>query len=518
MMKDIEKRLRKLEEKKGEEKKPPAQEKKAAEDEPTALFTLGGAELFLEGKAEILFIDSQNESDPLLGSTDEPDPHLEIERLRLEPRLDVGRGLLLRAQIDFKPEEAETLLKEMVLEHDAEPLDWLASDLRVGLQDRFFRPSRPLKNYPLVGNAFWRDETASLIWRISLGREEIGGTTTQEAAAVMEVAPATDGLASLAQEKRKASGAGAGETGPGEASAASQDAPKKKAKSKSKSKKTAAAEAPQEAPEPAPPPAEERGSLLDYLGRLDLYFSLSNGAELDSNEVGFDRAAFNDIVQDDRNVVDDLSLREVGVGLGYRRISRSLGEVELLGFYINDELSDESLDFLGQELTIRDLATGAPIAGYGDSLSTIVWRYGGTVEYRLPASLLWGPSESIRPKDGLRLQGQWIAARDGDLHRTGWGAHAGYRYSFPRPLLLDRYFRNVETVVAYSDLRNDLATSPLLAGSWDRRQVLLGFLVEVSGNVNLDVEYSFQFEKTGANASASSVDNNELLVEVVVRF
>jgi hypothetical protein len=512
-MAEFERRLRELEQE-VEAGRPEKPAKPDPDAEPPGLLTLGGAEFFIEGKAEVLFIDSQNESDPVLGETEEPHPHLEIERLRLEPRLDVGRGLLLRGQIDFKPDDAQTVLKEVALEHDAEIFPWLASDLRIGLQDRFFRPSRPLKNYPLVGNALWRDETSSIIWRLSFGDEQVGAPAALIAPAVAVEAPAEPLEEPTAEPPAPAEEGGKKKKKKKKA----KDAPPKSGTEPPAEPGTAATPAAE--PAAAPPPAAPLGpAILAGLGRFDLYASLGNGPQLDTNEVGFDRAAFNDLVQDDRNVTGDLALRELGVGLGYRRAS-DWGELEALGFYVNDRLSDESVDFLTQELTVRDVVTGAPVAGYGDSDSRQSQRYGATLEYWLPATAIWGADAAVKRRDGLRLQGQWLRADDGDLRRTGWSAHAGYRWSFPQPLLFGRYFRHVEPIVAYGDLRTNLVTSPLLPGTWDRRQVLLGVLIEVTGNVLIDIEYSFQLEKTGGSSvgAPDSVDNNELLVELVVTF
>src|SRR5262245_42888993 len=77
------------------------------------VLTIGKVKLRLGGKAEFLFIDTQSENDPVLGATDEPDPHFEVNRLRLEPRLDFNREISLHAQIDFKPDPGQVILKEM---------------------------------------------------------------------------------------------------------------------------------------------------------------------------------------------------------------------------------------------------------------------------------------------------------------------------------------------------------------------------------------------------------------------
>lgn len=499
---DLERRMKKLEKLQADALEPA--------ELPAGVLTLGGAKFYLQGKGEILFIDSESERDPIFGETEEPDPHLELERLRLEPEIDVGRGLLFRGQIDLKPSAGDTILKEMALHHDADLTSWLTSDLRIGLQDRFFRPSRPTKNYPLVGNAFWRDETLGIIWRLSLGNEDPGSSVAPPAAAPRE--PAASAPVPKAKTRKEKTGK-TGKSAGGKAkagTAAGQD-------SAAPPEQESAVLAEQESLVPAQ--SQGAASFLESLGRFDLYLSIGNGARLGTNEVGFDKADFNDMVQDDRSVTEDLALRELGVGLGYRRMGETFGELEVLGFYMNDRLTGGSRDFLLEELTLRDTVTGAALAGYGDSRSRLSERYGGTIEYFLPATTIWGASESFRRKDGLQLQAEWISGNDGRLRREGWSAHAAYRWSPPRRLF-DYYFRSFEPIVRYSELRTNLGTSPLLAGTWDRKQILIGCLVEVTGNVMLDIEYTIHLEKTGGSSvgAPSSIDNNELLVDLVVTF
>jgi hypothetical protein len=172
-------------------------------------------------------------------------------------------------------------------------------------------------------------------------------------------------------------------------------------------------------------------------------------------------------------------------------------------------------------LTIRDPVTGSPVAGYGDSSQRTSYRYGVGAEYFFPASTFIGAEGKPRGGDGLRLAGQWIQARDGSLKRDGWYVQGSYRYSFPRRLLFDRYFRGIEPIVRYGVLETDLSPTPLLPGTWDRRQLLVGAIIEVLREVSLKVEYAFNGERTGGRGSTpgpSSVGNDELLIEVILQF
>jgi hypothetical protein len=465
-----------------------------------------------------------------VGETDEPDPHFEVDRLRLEPRLDFNREISIHSQIDFHPEDGETVLKEMTVRHNTSPEWWFASDVRLGLDDRFIRPARRTKSYPLIGNAFWRDESVAFQWMLSFGDKD--GPPAQET----EVIEAVD------RGPPPKDTAGADETAPKEKATGEEGAPSKKAKGKSKKKKKSEPD-PSESGGGGADPDDERevgtdagpgsGSLapsasrdrspFDFTanwGEIRTYFSVGNGYTLDTNQVGFDNAPFNAIVQDNRQIEDDLSIREIGVGLGYRRSFDSLGEAELLGFYYNDRLNDLSVEFLENTLTLRDIVTGDPIAGHGDVEDRRSERFGFGGEYFLSAEHLVG--EDARANDGLRLQGQWISGDDAELRRKGWYIQGSYRWSFPVRLLFDRYFRSIEPLVRYGELDTNLSPVPTLAGTWDRQQLAVGAIIEVTGEVFFKVEYMFNHEDTGGEVPGvpgpSHVDNDELVVELLLSF
>ncbi len=445
----------------------------------------GGVKLKLGGKAEILLVDSQSERDPIVGNTANPDPRLELNRLRLSPLLLVNKEISLLSQIDFKPDAGRTLLKELVVRYKVDPNWWFRSEARLGLDDRFIRPTRGTKNYPLLGNAFWRDESIALSWMLRFGDKD--GRPEGRARGESLKNASRDGQDVVLEDSD------------GQPIEIAEDG--------------------------GIIGAQTHRSPFDFannLGELRTYFSIGNGNSLDSNEVGFDGASFNDLVQDDRNVTDDLSIREVGLGLGYARSFEWLGDLDLLGFYYNDELSDRSLDFLSNDLTIRNPVTGAPIAGYGDSGSTASYKYGVGGEYFLPSARFLPPQWKARAGDGLRVGGQYIRAHDGKLIRDGWYVQTAYRHSFKKGLLADKYLRSVEPIVRYGVLETNLEPSALLPGTWDRRQLLVGVNIDMYKNILIvRCEYAFNAERTGGGGSSvgpSSVTNNELLVEVLLQF
>ena len=412
------------------------------------LLTLGGERFRLGGKVEFLFIDTEAERIGAIGSTEEADPRFAIDVFRLEPRIDLNDEVSLRAQLDFKPRRGRVKLKEATIQHRAKPRWWLQSTLRLGLDDRFIRMRRETENYPLLGNAFWRDESLAFWWRLRFGDR--------------------DGL-------------------PEEESADGEE-------------------------------DEDRPAFdfADNPGAFTFHFSFGNGYTLDGNEVGEDDALFNPLVHDDRNVSSSLSLRELGFGLEYSRSFREYGELDVMTFYYNDELNSDSVQFLQNDLTARDF-TNTVIAGYGDSSSDTSYRYGVGGEYFVPAKLLVGDLFKTRGRDGLRIAGQWIFGRDGQLERDGWFVQASYRYSFSERLLFDRYFRSISPVVRYGELDTNIDPSPTLPGTWDRDELLIGIITEITNDMLLKFEYTFHDESPGAGGP-KNVDNNEFLAQLLVRF
>lgn len=495
-----------------------AQERPGAEKAPAraaeplfanGVLTIGGVKLELGGRAELLLIDPQGEDDPIAGRTENPDPHFELDRLRIEPVFRFSRAISVHGQVDFEPTDGGTVLKELTARYAPEPFAWwFDAEVRLGLDDRFIRPARRTKNYPLVGNAFWRRESLALAGSIALGDKDgpqaVGGGGAEGGVGSEE------STATFARTRRP---------GP------SEEAPPPPAGAASEGEGGIDLSA-------GPVVVVRRRDPFDFAwnpGEFRLFFSVGNGYELDANEVGNDRARFNDLVIDDRDLQENLSIRELGVGLEYRRNFDWLGEIGVLGFYYNDELSDDSVAFLEEELTVR--VGGVPVAGFGDVRSRDREIYGANVDYFLPAASLFGRGADVRRGDGLRLSGQWLRATDDRLEREGWYVQASYRYSFPsqtdasgkrsRGLIARRYVRSVEPIVRYGELDVNIAPDPRLPGLWDRKEFLVGLFVEISGGILLKAEYVFHREETGASASLlgpSKVRNDELLLELLLEF
>lgn len=453
------------------------------------IVTLGGAELRLGGKLEINFVDTENEEDPIFGGpTDNPDPHLLFDRLRLEPVIDVGRGLEVAGQIDLVPEDGSSLLKEGYASYRFradefwEDIWWLRSSVQIGLDDRFIHigpAARVTESYPLIGSAFWREEEIGIIWEARLGAKR--GAPEP---------PATP----TPPRRARAPAAGA------PASAVDQ-----------------------------PPAAMERVSRaamtdstsyepFDFAanpGALTFHASAGNGYTLNGESINKDGAGFNDIAVDNRETENGLALREVGLGVTYERDFNWLGELGATVYYFDDQLNEDSVEFLQQEMTERD-GLGAVISGYGDSDKDHRSRFGVRVQYHLEGYHLLNRFLNVDtwPGDGLYASFEWIDAQDGDLGRDGWYVQGSYRISAARPLVGDRYFRYLEPVVRYDNYEVRLAPSVALPLTWDRRQFVAGAVIGVSQRILLKAEYAFQRESTGDG----HVNNNELLMQVLIEF
>jgi len=228
-IKDLEKKLENV-----EKEKPAAGDKKVQEDPDFfsgGVLTLGGTKLRFGGKAEFLFIDTESENNPVVGSTESPDPHLEIDRLRLEMQFILNREISVHSEIDFHPEDGDVVLKRLTARHSVDPTWWFHSRTRIGLDDRFIRPVRRTKNYPLIGTAFWRDQSIVLRWSPRFGDKDGEPIQVIEEVALQEEPPPEETFMDLAPVEEAP--AEASSDAPPEADTAG----KKKAKDKGKGKK-----------------------------------------------------------------------------------------------------------------------------------------------------------------------------------------------------------------------------------------------------------------------------------------
>ena len=445
------------------------------------LITVGGVELRIGGNIRLQFLDTQNESDPLVEDTDNADPHLRFDRVRIVPHLRFNRHLSARGQFDFRSNGAR--VKEFTARFRANPTWWFQSRTKIGIDDRLIRPDRLTRTYPMAGTGFWRDESLALFWTLRFGDP--------------------DGRPDPGKKKKK----------------------KKKKKRAPLEEEDLVFEDDSESFDGPVEGSNGKSShpfdLARNWGELAFLLSVGNGYVLNNRAVGFDRSSINEIVQDDRNVNgDDLTLSSLEGAVRYRRNFDWLGEIGMFAMLNHDRLSDDSREFLQEELTVRNNA-GAAVGGYGDSSSRKSRRYGLGADYFLPARSLFGSSIKTRRRDGLHLLANWIEAVDGDdFERTSWFGQAAYRYSFPYRLIADRYMRSVTALVRYGEWETNLDKEVALPGTWDRERLLLALITEVTREVEIKVEYTLNWENTGGGGGAgpSSVDNNELMIELQLFF
>jgi len=462
---ELEKRLEELE----DDTKTPGKKKSKKKEKPffsDGIATVGGAEIKIGGKIELNLIDAQAERSPF--PTDNPDTYLDFDRIRLEPELDIGRGLSFHSQLDFFADEGDTLVKEGTVVHrwrprgaDGKKLWWFRSHTQIGMDDRFIHrgPGRRVsESYPLVGTAYWRDEEIALMWIGTLGRKR--GNPREEPKEVGDYwAPRKELTNSTSYHAFDFEG------NPGE---------------------------------------------------LTLSFSLGDGYTLDGKSVNKDRSNIQEVLQDDRESSTGLSLNEIGLGVGYERDFNWLGEIGLQVFYYTGDLNSESVRVLQQELTSFD-ATGTVITGgYGLSQDDNYHRAGVSLDYHIEAFHFFDRYEiHTEPGDGLYLTLQFVQSKDGALDRHGWYAQGSYRFSLKNPLFFDYFVRSFEFVARYGELKlDDLAPIPTLPLTWGRRQLFFGGVVGLTNSMSLKAEYSFHGEKTGGG----DVANDQLLFQLLVDF
>jgi len=130
--------------------------------EESWLPSLRGEQFKLGGRLQVDYYDIENET--LLPSAfpENPGGSFKIDEFRLSLDADFKNKIRYHGDIDFVDEDGKTRLLESYVDFEELPLH---SDLRVGLQPQFFRPSRYTENYPLTGTAFWRGRDIGATWR-----------------------------------------------------------------------------------------------------------------------------------------------------------------------------------------------------------------------------------------------------------------------------------------------------------------------------------------------------------------
>lgn len=114
--------------------------------------SLKGKKFRIGGEFEFEYRKTQNEKGHPAGTTNIPYGQFQIDKFDLNIEAKPADDITLFAQIEAEP--GKTTLDEA---HVTFSNLFLNSYLKIGLQERFVRPSRKTDTYPLAGNAFWRD-------------------------------------------------------------------------------------------------------------------------------------------------------------------------------------------------------------------------------------------------------------------------------------------------------------------------------------------------------------------------
>lgn len=299
--------------------------------------------------------------------------------------LDADFKNYIRFHSAYDVESNDEGLVEAFIEAEELPLN---STLMVGLQPRFFRPSRYTESLPITGTAYWRSRDIGVAWK-----------STFELATV--------------------------------------------------------------------------------------YFSVMNGAELDSQELGEDQSAF--IIGEDDTNIDLNGNKEINGGIGFEYDFDKFGKIEVIGFGVVSELSNDDVLFLQNN-----------VPGYGFSNNDTRYYAGANLDYAI---------------DEWDFFAQYIAGQDGTIDRSSWYAELSYKWAIEGM----RYLNSIRPLVRYGVLDVDYPPSPFVRNGsliWDRRQWLFGVISEIVDNVNFRFEYMLNEEDTGG----PSVNNDEFLFQMEIVF
>jgi hypothetical protein len=147
--------------------------------------SLKGKKFRLGGELEIEYRKTQSERSHPAGTTNIPYGQFQIDKFDLNIEARPSDDITIFAQIEAEPDDKTELDEAHVTFSNL----FFDSYLRIGLQERFIRPSRKTETYPLVGNALWRDKDIGIelggdlkpfYYRLSLsnglalGKKEIG--------------------------------------------------------------------------------------------------------------------------------------------------------------------------------------------------------------------------------------------------------------------------------------------------------------------------------------------------------
>lgn len=374
--------------KKDDKKDQKAEEEPAADDEKKQkgiewLPSMAGEKFRLGGRVQFEYFDSENESLLPSARTEHPGGSFHTDELAIYLDADFKNNIRLHTRYDIDGEDEG--LVEAYVDFEELPLN---SELRVGLQDRFFRPGRYTEAYPLTGIAFWRGRVLGATWKTQYDP-------------------------------------------------------------------------------------------------FYTYLSVTNGTALDDRRLGEDDSA--EMISDNDTEYDMNGDKEVSLGIGLDLDFDQYGRLDLMGFGLSGELSEDDVTFL---------QTDAP--GYGFSTDNDKELAGVNLDYKI---------------DEWDFFAQAIGGRDGEMERFSWYTELSYKFDIEGM----RYLNSIRPLVRYSELDANLTPQAYMRNgslTWDREQWLFAVIAELVDNVSFRAEYALNEEDTGG----PDINNNELLFQLEVRF
>ncbi len=131
-----------------------ATEEKLEKPPKGGLLSLKDARFEIGGELELEFVNTQDDT-----SISEPEPHFQLDKFVLSPRIHLADNVALNADIEMT--QSDITVCVATLNFSDLVFD---SELKIGLDSRFIAASRKTEAYPLIGNAFWRDEEIGVTW------------------------------------------------------------------------------------------------------------------------------------------------------------------------------------------------------------------------------------------------------------------------------------------------------------------------------------------------------------------
>lgn len=215
------------------------------------------------------------------------------------------------------------------------------------------------------------------------------------------------------------------------------------------------------------------------------YLSVTNGSMVDDRQLGEDESA--KMLSDDDTEFDMNGDKEVSFGLGVDLDFGAYGKLDMMGFGLTGQLSNEDALYLQGN-----------VPGYGFSYNKDKELAGINLDYSV---------------DRWDFFAQAIAGRDGDMERFSWYTELSYKFQLEGL----KYLNSIRPLARYGVLDVNTTPQPFMTNgslTWDREQWLVGVCAEMVRNVNFRIEYALNEEDTGG----PDVNNNEILFQLEVRF